>query len=223
MSTRFTPAKIALIASLMADGLTDEQIGERLGIKPRTARQYRSKVRSALGTARKVCRTEGPIAGRFAAKVDTNGPVPTHRPELGACHVWIAGLNTGGYGIIHDVAGEIGPVNTKYRAHRAAWIMANGAIPDGLIVRHKCDRPTCVNVAHLELGTDKQNMDDKYERGRAKRATDPAMIRSVQRARERRAAIKAGQPLQPYKKHCSHCWEPGHSRPKCPSLKEKAA
>lgn len=51
-------------------------------------------------------------------------------------------------------------------AHRRAWEDAHGPIPAGLVVRHRCDTPTCVNPDHLELGTQKQNVEDRDRRGR---------------------------------------------------------
>lgn len=56
----------------------------------------------------------------------------------------------------------------KFRAHRAAWILYRGAIPNGMLVLHRCDNPPCVNPKHLYLGTPKQNMVDKMRRGRFK-------------------------------------------------------
>lgn len=53
-------------------------------------------------------------------------------------------------------------------AHRAAWIRAKGAIPNGLVVCHKCDNGLCVNVDHLFLGTPKDNMQDCLHKGRLK-------------------------------------------------------
>lgn len=51
-------------------------------------------------------------------------------------------------------------------AHRLAWELVNGPIPDGLIVRHSCDNPPCVNVKHLSLGTHYDNALDCSIRGR---------------------------------------------------------
>ena len=52
------------------------------------------------------------------------------------------------------------------RTHRLAWILENGAIPDGLWVMHKCDNPPCLNLDHLQLGTPKDNFDDMKNKGR---------------------------------------------------------
>lgn len=56
----------------------------------------------------------------------------------------------------------------KYRmaAHRAAYMLEVGPIPEGMVVRHKCDNPICCNPEHLELGTQKDNVHDTMNRGR---------------------------------------------------------
>ncbi|WND36947.1 HNH endonuclease signature motif containing protein [Streptomyces sp. BB1-1-1] len=89
-------------------------------------------------------------AKRFAAKVNTAGPVSLYRGAPGPCHLWTGGT-------VDDRAGQFGEHYGKFwhagrmvRAHRYAYEQANGPIPDGLEVDHKCRRRDCVNERHLE-------------------------------------------------------------------------
>lgn len=50
--------------------------------------------------------------------------------------------------------------------HRFAYREANGRIPDGLHVCHKCDTPPCCNPEHLFLGTHAENLGDASRKGR---------------------------------------------------------
>ena len=56
----------------------------------------------------------------------------------------------------------------KQAAHRVAWQIACGPIPDGLSVLHACDNPVCCNPAHLFLGTHIDNMADMKAKGRGR-------------------------------------------------------
>lgn len=78
------------------------------------------------------------------------------------CWEWTGNRDKFGYG---RVAGKREGI---FYAHRAAWVVANGPIPDGLYVLHRCDNPPCCNTAHLWLGTYKENAEDRQRKGRGK-------------------------------------------------------
>ena len=54
----------------------------------------------------------------------------------------------------------------NHLAHRYAFERASGPIPPGLVVRHRCDKPLCVNPDHLVSGTHAENARDRERRGR---------------------------------------------------------
>jgi hypothetical protein len=88
--------------------------------------------------------------------------------QTNGCVLW-TGSRNGGYGELW--AALPGQSNRKVKAHRAAWTVANGQIPPGMQVLHRCDTPPCINPEHLFLGTQADNvrdMDAKGRRGRWK-------------------------------------------------------
>jgi hypothetical protein len=76
------------------------------------------------------------------------------------CWPWIGGLKAEGYG-------EFVMPDRKMPAHRAAYEIVVGPIPEGLVVRHKCDNRACCNPKHLETGTHADNVRDRVIRGRS--------------------------------------------------------
>ncbi len=74
---------------------------------------------------------------------------------------WMGGLNYAGYGRL-----SAGPKAGYILAHRVAWELKHGGVPDGFFVLHHCDNPRCVNVDHLFLGDHSINMRDKIAKGR---------------------------------------------------------
>lgn len=65
-----------------------------------------------------------------------------------------------------DGYGQFMVKHHPYRAHRVAWELTNGSIPDGILVCHKCDNPICCNPNHLFLGTVADNHEDRGRKGR---------------------------------------------------------
>lgn len=63
-----------------------------------------------------------------------------------------------------------GFVSNEY-AHRAAWRLCFGEIPQGLLVLHECDTPLCVKPKHLSIGTYVDNRKDCLEKGRGNAAS----------------------------------------------------
>jgi len=55
----------------------------------------------------------------------------------------------------------------QWKAHRLAWTLARGPIPPGMHVLHRCDNPPCINVEHLFLGTNRENIADRVNKGRS--------------------------------------------------------
>lgn len=78
------------------------------------------------------------------------------------CWTWASTRNHEGYGVIRIASKMV-------RAHRVAYMLSVGSIPDGQVIRHSCDNPSCVNPLHLAPGTYKQNSEDMIARCRVNR------------------------------------------------------
>ena len=80
------------------------------------------------------------------------------------CWEWISGTDKKGYGEIRLKNGKSG--GKRAHAHRMAYEVFVGKIPQGMLVCHICDNPKCINPEHLFLGAYKDNYRDSKEKGR---------------------------------------------------------
>lgn len=116
------------------------------------ARGYcKSHYRKMLARGKLKGNPSGPVDERFWSKVDVR--------DNGECWPWSGYRNKEGYGTFYFD-------NTMRKAHRVSYILKHGSIPDGKLIMHTCDNPSCVNPAHLRPGTNKENAQDRASKGR---------------------------------------------------------
>jgi hypothetical protein len=133
--------------------------------------------------------TGDPLKTKTGAWDETAGERLTRRSVVdpSGCIVWIGPVDKDGYG-------KFTKKGFPDRAHQAAYVVANGPIPEGHIVRHTCDNPPCINPNHLIDGTFADNASDRVQRERFNRESSRYnLVRlSMNLAREIRAKHSQG-------------------------------
>lgn len=89
----------------------------------------------------------------FSSKIDV---------RIDGCFLWLGSVSPSGYG-----------QSSKGKAHRVSYELANGTIPEGLVIGHVCDNRRCVRPGHLVACSQKQNVHDAWAKGRAKQGSFP--------------------------------------------------
>lgn len=117
------------------------------------------------------------VAERFWEKADRSGD----------CWIWMASLDSGGYG--HFWYG-----GRLVQAHRVSWILANGPIPSGKQLNHRCHDRRCVRPDHLYLGTQSENIHDTEGAARGRHPRGEANGRARLTAEQVRALRVAYRP-----------------------------
>lgn len=108
------------------------------------------------------------VGDRFAAFV--------RRTDL--CWLWLGSHDRYGYGLFW--------INGRTAlAHRIAWELSDGPIPEGLHILHRCNQPACVRVDHLYLGTHTDNMRDRSALERQPRKLTYMQVAAAREAYQR--------------------------------------
>jgi hypothetical protein len=105
------------------------------------------------------------------------------------CWVYTGKLARDNYGRFRDYTND---VCVQWQAHRLAYTLAVGEIPDGLLVLHKCDNRPCCNPKHLFVGTQLDNVLDCLSKGRGNRRARTSTLLSENRVEELKEARTSG-------------------------------
>ena len=86
-------------------------------------------------------------------------------PNTNGCKIWPMGINSSGYG-------HFSIKNKSYNVSRMLYQTTHPGNYKGFVIRHKCDVRSCCNIDHLEIGTQKDNMQDASKRRRLRFGAD---------------------------------------------------
>lgn len=136
------------IIAILLDRRPEAVVAEKFGVAQNTINRIRTGARWP---------NVAPHIPRWRRYIDADTVADVLRAKtvlsVTGCLEWTAARISTGYGAF-SFRGVF------MLAHRAAYESSIGPIPDGMVVRHRCDNPRCCNPEHLQLGTDQDNKDD---------------------------------------------------------------
>lgn len=164
----------AIVASYRS-GLSQEAVAKQFGIgvwsvrkaleeagafptKEEAERRRRAAATTPAANAKRANSIRRPLEDRFYRKVAVD------LRDEGACWKWLGAKDTKGYGQLR--------VDGRNKLATHVSLELNG-LPRpfyGAFALHSCDNPECTNPKHLRWGTQKENMQDAANRGRADRS-----------------------------------------------------
>lgn len=111
----------------------------------------------------------------------------------GGCLLWVRGKDRDGYGVFSLYG-------ASRRAHRLAYELMRGPIPDGLVIDHLCKMPACINPSHMEAVTNGENV----RRGEGPYAVNARKTHCVN-GHELTEENSYGPPSAPTVRYCRTC------------------
>ena len=106
-----------------------------------------------------------------STKIQTVESLLSRTVSVEGCLEW-TGSTRGGYG-------RVTTQGKGWTVIRLIWTLQHGEIPEGNVVRHTCDNPKCCNPEHLVVGTQGDNMQDRFNRGRYSLFPLPSMVKAL--------------------------------------------
>jgi hypothetical protein len=173
MNKNFDVTKREYILQMRQSGKTLQEIGNQLGISRERVRQLSVGIKRpqcyTLANYENLCKLHRRYYGiRHLDIVKFWGMVKIGGKD--DCWVWTGCKLPTGYGHYRKTK------SCQLYAHRTAFELTNGPIPDGLEVCHTCDNPPCCNPNHLWIGTHLDNVHDRDMKGRGRNGQNKIIL-----------------------------------------------